>query len=187
MLIDYPNNTVQVITGSNESVKVFNTEAQNIYNSDGKSSEYKRISNKYCEKYQFRSGDPVIFLNNRYIDTEPKYLNGEGGTIVVNNPNVFVETFDKKCHNFNDVDVENDVGPFYASNTWKTQGSEFNIVLVILDGLVSKEAFYTAVTRAKRQVLIVCTQQNLEAALSKSSLTPRSTYLAECCQQIFDV
>ena len=99
MLIDYPNNTVQVITGSNESVKVFNTEAQNIYNSDGKSSEYKRISNKYCEKYQFRSGDPVIFLNNRYIDTEPKYLNGEGGTIVVNNPNVFVETFDKKCHN----------------------------------------------------------------------------------------
>jgi exodeoxyribonuclease V alpha subunit len=71
--------------------------------------------------------------------------------------------------------------PAWASTVHKSQGSEFDSVLLILPAdadseILSRELLYTAVTRARRQFLLQCSRPVLSATISR--LTRRHSGLA---------
>jgi exodeoxyribonuclease V alpha subunit len=59
----------------------------------------------------------------------------------------------------------------FAMTVHKSQGSEFDRVLVVLphasSPLLNRELLYTAVTRAKRQVTLICSRQSHEVAVER--------------------
>ncbi len=62
----------------------------------------------------------------------------------------------------------------YAMTVHKAQGSQADTVIVIVHqackGMLSREWFYTAVTRAKRRVIILYTEMGLNVAFSKQQI-----------------
>jgi exodeoxyribonuclease V alpha subunit len=60
----------------------------------------------------------------------------------------------------------------YAMTIHKSQGSEFDEVLIVLpdrdNPVLSRELVYTAITRAKKEVAILAEQEILQAALGRS-------------------
>jgi exodeoxyribonuclease V alpha subunit len=70
--------------------------------------------------------------------------------------------------------------PWWAMTIHKSQGSEFDTVLVSLTPstrLISRELFYTAVTRAKRRVVVIGRPQDIRRAIE--SPARRSTGLTD--------
>ncbi|MFW6235230.1 MAG: ATP-binding domain-containing protein, partial [Desulfovibrionales bacterium] len=69
----------------------------------------------------------------------------------------------------------------YALTVHKSQGSEFDQVLLILPDqdfpVLTRELVYTAITRAKSRLTLVGTTEVLQAAVSKRTL--RSSGLAD--------
>ena len=59
----------------------------------------------------------------------------------------------------------------YAMTIHKSQGSEFERVVVVLphhsSPLLSRELLYTAVTRAKAHVTLACSRSSLRAAIEQ--------------------
>ena len=63
--------------------------------------------------------------------------------------------------------------PAYCLSIHKSQGSEYREVMVALpDGvpLLSRELLYTAITRAKRNLTLIASDETLAAALSQTSM-----------------
>jgi exodeoxyribonuclease V alpha subunit len=70
------------------------------------------------------------------------------------------------------LDVIGDVAPAFAMTVHKAQGSEFDHVAIVLPDadlpLLTRELLYTAMTRARRSVLIVGPQELLARAVSRT-------------------
>lgn len=106
----------------------------------------------------FAVGDKVIHTSNIY-DNAMSVFNGETGTVISANTNVMVVDFGRlkyKYDKYTSMFVEHS----WAMTIHKSQGSEFDeVVLVIPHGLnhhfLSKQLLYTAVTRAKKRLVIV--------------------------------
>jgi superfamily I DNA/RNA helicase len=66
----------------------------------------------------------------------------------------------------------------YASTTHKAQGAEMPTAIIVVHHankfMLSRENFYTAVTRAKERVIILYTQLGLRIALSKQKISGRN-------------
>jgi exodeoxyribonuclease V alpha subunit len=79
------------------------------------------------------------------------------------------------------VDAIPDLAPAYAMTVHKAQGSEFDHVTLVLpetdSPLLTRELVYTAVTRARRSVLVVGTRSLLVRAVSR--VVERSSGVAE--------
>ena len=69
----------------------------------------------------------------------------------------------------------------YSITTHRSQGSEFQAVIIpICDSLlfnVNKNVMYTAITRAKKRVVFVGTEQALYTALKKGGAMKRCSHL----------
>ena len=74
-----------------------------------------------------------------------------------------------------------DLNLAYAITTHRSQGSEFQVVIIpICESLlynVSKNLMYTAITRAKKRVVFVGAKQALELALKKGGAMERNSNL----------
>ena len=70
------------------------------------------------------------------------------------------------------VSMLNEWSVSYAQTVHKSQGSEFENVYIILDKnserILSNEILYTAVTRAKKKIIIYSDEDTLETAMSRS-------------------
>jgi len=70
------------------------------------------------------------------------------------------------------LDALSDLAPAFAMTVHKSQGSEFDHVAVVLPEvdlpLLTRELLYTAMTRARRSVLIVGSEELLARAVSRS-------------------
>ena len=121
----------------------------------------KEIKGKRIEK-----GDKVIFTRNNY---EAGYFNGDMGIVT--------ELFPEKLHinvNGNILDVKReemqDVQLAYAVTIHKSQGSEYNTVIIVLPekprNMLTKNILYTAITRAKEKVVLITTQKAIEKAVN---------------------
>ncbi len=70
------------------------------------------------------------------------------------------------------LDALNDLGPAFATTVHKAQGSEFDHVAVVLPDtdlpLLTRELLYTALTRARRSVLLVGDPDLLARAVSRT-------------------
>lgn len=116
----------------------------------------------------FREGDKVMQIRNNYDlesvrpdgESEHGIFNGDIG--IIDRVNRFDECldvrFDDKIVTYT-LETLEDLEPAYAVTVHKSQGSEFNVVILpLLEGsdlLFTRNLLYTAVTRAKQLLIIV--------------------------------
>lgn len=123
--------------------------------------------------------DYDILLHNRKGDFVSKGVyNGEIGAVFSIRSGIIIVNFDGR---FAEYPLENlgELELSYASTIHKSQGSEYNTVIIpLLPGhkiLLSRNLFYTAVTRAKQRVILVGHKKALYMAIRKNATGKRNT------------
>ena len=117
----------------------------------------------------FRPGDKVMQLRNDY---DKNVYNGDVGLVASIDPEEGGMTvrFDDRDVAFEASDLDN-VVLAYACTVHKSQGSEYPAVVIPLLTthfvMLSKNLLYTAVTRGKRLVVLVCDPRALELAIAR--------------------
>ena len=127
-----------------------------------------------AEALEFRLGDRVIQRVNNYQITEQGVFNGDLGEIEGIDPvkeAVYVKLWDGRV-----VEYPQDALPqldlAYALTVHRSQGSEMPVVVLVLHDshsiLLERQLIYTAVTRAKKLLIIVGTKRALILATKKT-------------------
>ena len=156
---------IQVITPSKKGqggVDLLNNELQAHINPQTK---FKR--EKMSHGVTFREGDKVMqTVNNYEVEWERDgvvgmgIFNGDVGTIVrIDNHNSMMQIrFDDKLVDYS-FDLLDELELAYAITVHKSQGSEYPVVIIPMyqcpPMLMTRNLFYTAVTRARRMVILV--------------------------------
>lgn len=145
-----------------------NQNLQEIVNGEGKSLKYGTQS--------FHVGDKIIMTRNNYITG---YYNGDIGQIEEICENGVINQIQKEELGIFNEDLE-DMMLAYAMTIHKSQGSEYDMVLVLVpenkSGL-SRNGLFTALTRAKKKVILLYTPKGLEAAVNNTKAFWRNTNL----------
>lgn len=127
----------------------------------------------------FREGDKVMQTKNNY---QKNVFNGDIG---------FVERIadGRMTVSFGDADVVyerkdiDELSLAYAMSVHKSQGSEYPIVILPLTAghhvMLQRNLLYTAVTRAKKQVILLGTKAALYTAVDNDRMRKRYTLLAQ--------
>ncbi len=135
-----------------------------------------------CGNRVFREGDKVMQLRNM-----DDVSNGDTGYIqaVVRDGNDAEAVIDfgngrEKTYDAGDMEML-DLG--YASTVHKSQGSEYQSVIISLQSahyiMLNRPLFYTAVTRGKERVIIVGDRKAVYMAVKKKETEKRGTNLAQ--------
>ena len=141
---------------------------------------------------KFRTGDKVMQIKNNY-DILWKRDNGEEGLGVYNGDIGFVEQIDRPSKTlfvrFDDrvaeylFEMSSELELGYAITVHKSQGSEFEAVVMPLTGYRSKMHYrnllYTAVTRAKSRLVILGQENTIAEMIANDRKTVRYTNLRE--------
>jgi exodeoxyribonuclease V alpha subunit len=113
------------------------------------------------------AGDPVVFNQNRYADG---LFNGLLGVVDSVDADQLVVHWDGE-DSPREVPAEAwlDVELAYGITCHKAQGSAADAVLVAVEKspMVTREWIYTAVTRARRLVLLACDEEGLAEAIGR--------------------
>lgn len=136
-------------------------------------------------KIRMYKGDKVICTSNLY---DLGVFNGETGRIIEINEEtgeIIVDFGDREQSfppllmvqnsrgTFSSIDPRKELDLAYAITTHKSQGSEFKRVIYILNKsnmyMISRRNFYTAITRAKEHVFLICDQKGLSQAIYKKN------------------
>lgn len=141
--------------------------------------------------YTFRDGDKVMQIKNNYDIVWKKdgesgtgIFNGDIGTIVkvIKNEGHLYIDFDGRVAVYS-VEMLDQLELAYAITVHKSQGSEFNAVILPLlggfDKLYYRNLLYTAVTRAKKMLIIVGSKRVVEAMVANNRRTFRYTCLKD--------
>lgn len=143
-------------------------------------------------KDSFRDGDRVIILQN---DRERNCSNGDVGILHVLRADkkqvaYCVELPDGRCPAWDDASGLVQLSLAYCLTVHKSQGSEYDTVLFPMakgmDGMLSRNLLYTAISRAKRRVILYGDPQALDVAVQKnlpqrkSLLVPKTRMRLEC-------
>jgi exodeoxyribonuclease V alpha subunit len=139
----------------------------------------------YHERYeQFNEREVGIYSTFIPTPDSAMMLNGETGVIVaididgsieadfgdrvVHIPSQYVE-YNNYNDSFYNKDPRKGIDLAYALTTHKCQGSEFSRVIYVINKskpfMLNRKNFYTAVTRAKDHVMVICDQASLRYAL----------------------
>ena len=135
------------------------------------------------EKESFRIGDKIITTRNNY---DAGYFNGDVGiikditasemTVIINNEEVEIPSA-----NIRDVSLA------YAITTHKSQGSEYNTVVLILPDshphMLQRKLLYTGMTRAKERLIIINIGDSLSKAIENTKICQRNTLLLKLLQK----
>lgn len=142
--------------------KELNKKVQELINLGGLGKKEKQIGQTV-----FREGDSVMQMKNNYDieweqdgDVGAGIFNGEMGKIVnISNITETIDVcFDGKTatYGFSDLDQ---IEHSYAITVHKSQGSEFDVVILPVvrsaPMLLTRNLLYTAITRAKKLLIIV--------------------------------
>lgn len=130
-------------------------------------------------KTLFYLGDKVMTVRNCYKDG---YLNGDVGTIIRFDEDAIVfktisNTITIPKSNIEDLELA------YACTVHKSQGTEYNTVIVVLPphptSLLKRNLLYTAITRAKTNVIVVTCNNSMETAIEQNDADHRYSGLSE--------
>ncbi|MEZ6003137.1 MAG: ATP-dependent RecD-like DNA helicase [Planctomycetota bacterium] len=129
---------------------------------------------------RWRTGDRVIHTRNDY---EREVFNGDMGRIVM------ISTDGVVTVRFPDQDVVysgaqlGDLQPAFAITVHRSQGGEFPVVVIPLTQqhwmMLRRNLLYTAITRAKKLLILVGHPQSLESALANAEDLDRRSLLTE--------
>lgn len=144
----------------------------------------------------FRTGDKVMQIKNNY-DISWYKDNGETGEGIFNGDIGIIQNIDKKSKsikiNFYDktavltYDYASELDFAYAITVHKSQGNEFDAVVIpMFSGppqLYYRNLLYTAVTRAKKALILVGVPQTVEYMVNNNRRTKRYSGLKEFLQR----
>lgn len=134
----------------------------------------------------FRLGDKVIQLVNK---PEKNVMNGDIGYIKhvflddkSNDDTKLIIDFDGNEVSYSESDL-NDISLAYCISIHKSQGSEFDIVILVLSKsysiMLRKKLLYTAVTRAKKFLIMIGDVESYKIAVNNSRENIRQTSLKQ--------
>lgn len=148
---------------------------------------------KVFGKYIFRVGDKVMQIKNNYQAewklTDNDFVTGEGiynGDIGVI---VFIDDTEQELHVQFDDDKEvvysfsqlDELILAYATTVHKSQGSEFPVIIMPMvwgpPMLLTRNLFYTAITRAKKLVVLVGKEKYMEEMIENNKINKRFSAL----------
>ena len=156
------------------SSEALNIKLQEMINPKGNTPEI-RISNGEV----FRVGDPVMQLKNRL-----EVANGDVGRVVTVAQKYLVVKYIDCYVTYTLDDLEtNQLTLAYAMSVHKSQGSEYASVITCMlnehGPMLQRNLLYTAVTRAKKKLILVCEPEAVQKAVTQESSSKRKTFLVE--------
>ena len=124
---------------------------------------------------RFFQGDKVMQMRNDY---EKGVYNGDIGTVwAINDKKIFVHFFVREV--VYEGDERNSIHLAYASTIHKSQGSEYNTVIMILlptqSNMFKRNLLYTGVTRAKKKTILISTEDSIRKSVVNGELGRRYT------------
>ncbi|MFI1988452.1 ATP-dependent RecD-like DNA helicase [Actinoplanes sp. NPDC020271] len=133
----------------------------------------------------FRVGDKVTQVRNNYDKGAAGVFNGTVGVVTALNPeeqNLTVRTDEDELIEY-DFDELDELAHAYAITIHRSQGSEYPAVVIPLTTsawmMLQRNLLYTAITRAKKLVVLVGSRRALAAAVRTVSAGRRHTALTE--------
>lgn len=137
----------------------------------------------YGRNNKFKLGDKIIMTKN---NIEKGYFNGDVGYIAdVGNDSLTVKIQDQEIQlthsNLDDVKLA------YSMTIHKSQGSEFPVVIIALPNslMLKRNLLYTAVTRAKKKVIIVQQSGAISTSVHRNEVGKRNTTLVKKLDEIY--
>lgn len=153
----------------------------------------EELAEKTFGDWIFREGDKVMQIKNNYQLEWKRLEDFTEGQGVFNGDVGFIQTIDKE---FNEITVVYDENRFvkydfsqmdeielaYAVTVHKSQGSEFPIVIMPVSWfppmLATRNLLYTAVTRGKKAVILVGSENKMHAMVDNNRITERYSGLS---------
>jgi len=139
------------------------------------------------EKRSFKRFDKVMQIKNNY---EKEVFNGDQGIIVdfnIEKKSMFVD-FENRIVEYNTDEID-ELTLSYAISIHKSQGSEYEVTVLILlpthSIMLNREIFYTAVTRAKKKILLISDENTIQRAINNSLPSQRKTMLPVRLREFF--
>lgn len=149
--------------------------------------------------FVFREGDKVMQMQNNYqqewtqtdglkIDRGSGVFNGDIGIIESINTQIMQFTVrfdDDKVAVYQYADIEQ-LALAYAITIHKSQGSEFDAVVIALDAnfmLQTRNLLYTAVTRAKKMVVVVGAKNTVKRMIKNNETARRYSLLINLIEE----
>ncbi|WP_299723513.1 ATP-dependent RecD-like DNA helicase [uncultured Megasphaera sp.] len=125
----------------------------------------------------FRVGDKVMQKHNDY---EKGVFNGDMGEIFAIQKDMVYVRYPEQDVKYEGQEVD-EITLAYAITVHKSQGSEYHTVIMVLVNshaiMLQRNLFYTAVTRAKRKVILVGTKRSVQTAVQNQRTSRRFTLL----------
>ena len=129
---------------------------------------------------EYRLYDKVMQIKNNY---EKKVFNGDIGQIVgINEEEGIVSVrFDEIIPVYYEINELDELVLAYATTVHKAQGSEYDIVVLPITDqhymMLQRNLLYTGITRAKRAVVLVGTENAIWTAVKNNHISNRNTGL----------
>lgn len=175
----YSRDDILVLCPTNDGASgrhALNTRLQAVYNGD---NEGCGIMQKVdTTTYELRVGDRVIVTKN---NSELEVFNGETGRILqILSPKRLVARIEDREVTFGGADLKN-LQLAYAITGHKAQGSEAPVVIapIFQSRVLSREWFYTIITRARSQVYLVGDPVAMQNCINVVRLAERRTGLVD--------
>lgn len=125
----------------------------------------------------FRVGDKVMQKHNDY---EKGVFNGDIGEIFAIQKDMVYVRYPEQVVKYEGQEVD-EITLAYAITVHKSQGSEYHTVIMVLVNshaiMLQRNLFYTAVTRAKRKVILVGNKRAVQTAVQNQRTSRRFTLL----------
>lgn len=125
----------------------------------------------------FRVGDKVMQKHNNY---EKGVFNGDIGEIFAIQKDMVYVRYPEQDVKYEGQEVD-EITLAYAITVHKSQGSEYHTVIMVLVNshaiMLQRNLFYTAVTRAKRKVILVGSKRAVQTAVQNQRTSRRFTLL----------
>lgn len=125
----------------------------------------------------FRVGDKVMQKHNDY---EKGVFNGDIGKIFAVQHDMVYVRYPEQDVKYEGAEID-EITLAYAITVHKSQGSEYHTVIMALVNshsiMLQRNLFYTAVTRAKRKVILVGTKRAVQTAVQNQRTSRRFTLL----------
>lgn len=151
------------------------------------------------DRIVFRKGDRVMQITNNYerewskgFENGSGVFNGDIGMVSDINPHALELTVlfeDGRNVKYNKADIS-ELVLSYAITIHKSQGSEFDVVIIPIVGgppmLLTKNLLYTAVTRAKKMVVLIGSKANIRRMVKNNYTTTRYTLLKNLLLESFN-
>lgn len=146
-------------------------------NAHGKDKKTAPILVRPEDKVIWTKNDYALNLFNGEIG-QVEWINTEDGSLSLLTPDraveipAYIKQYSRYHQSYISYDPRKQIDLGYAITTHKAQGSEFDTVIYAVSGgssfLLNRQNFYTAITRARHRVVMICDRKAMSRCLVKA-------------------